>query len=74
MAGSWRFILDKPGDLKAQTVVIESFRTAAAAGKGGGLLLAERGHGWRLTVEWVAPQEDDAPGTTMINPYRGVMD
>lgn len=52
--GSWRFILDKPGVLDEPTVIIGGFRTAAMCGKGGGLLLAERGEGWRLTVEWVS--------------------
>lgn len=57
--GSWRFILDKPGDLDAETVIIGGFRTAAGCGKGGGLLLAERGEGWRLTVEWVSDRKLD---------------
>jgi len=74
MKGSWRFILDKPGQVDPEIFVVSSFRTASAATRAGSLLLAERGQGWRLTVEYVEPQGDDAPGTTMINPYRGVMD
>lgn len=57
--GSWRFILDKPGELDSETVIIGGFRTAAGCGKGGGLLLAERGQGWRLTVEWVSDRKLD---------------
>lgn len=57
--GSWRFILDKPGELDSETVIVGGFRTAAGCGKGGGLLLAERGEGWRLTVEWVSDRKLD---------------
>jgi hypothetical protein len=52
--GSWRFILDKPGSGDFETVCIGSFRTERMCAKAAGLLLAERGTGWRATIEWIA--------------------